>query len=89
MILKHATLGYEHVLRPLIMKWQVNEHDMLKRKTIQLGFFPYAFLHDRFERLKLTFRPWFLHESCSMLSLVSIGTNLSFIAIFVCEIWPV
>ena len=83
---KHARLCYNQVLRLIIMKWLVYEHDMLKRKTVQLGFCPSLILHAIFGSLMYIFGQTSKHESCSILSLVFIGSNFSFIAIMVCEI---
>ena len=71
------------------MKWYENEHDMLRRKICPVKSFPYAFLLAILGSLMNVFRQTSKHENCRILSLVSIGILWSFIAIMVCEIWPV
>ena len=71
------------------MKWYENEHDMLRRKICPVESFPYAFLLAILGSLMNVFGQTLKHESCRILSLVSIGILWSFIAIMVCEIWPV
>ena len=85
---KHASIGYKHVLRLLIMKWWMNEHDILKVKTFQLGFQKYWIMHVWFERFKFISWPKCLHESCSILSLENLGSCFSFIGPIDHEIWP-
>ena len=46
-------------------------------------------LHRSFEVPTFVFKPRFLHESFSILNLVSNGLSFSLIAITVYEIWPV